>query len=96
VFDERVGTTAKLPELTTEGALRDDVTAATATAVDAARAAVIRVLDEHDAYLVHLLNRTNNNSNNNNTASILGVKVSQLTGLKLAQTSSPQYHCYML
>ena len=55
MFDQFVGTTAKCPKMLTDGALSDDVTAATAAVVDALWAAVVRVLDEDDTDLVHLL-----------------------------------------
>ena len=56
MFNERVGVATQCPEMSTDGALSDDVTAFTATCVEALGTAVIRVLDEHDAHLVHLLN----------------------------------------
>jgi len=54
MFDESEGATAELPELLAERALRDDVAASTSAAAEALRTAVVRILDEHDADLVHL------------------------------------------
>ena len=45
MFDQWVGATAQIPEVTTDCALWDDVTAGTATLAEALRTAVVRVLD---------------------------------------------------